>query len=138
MSDPDLLRYETLRWLRYARDDLYTADTLAKIGDTPIRSTCYHCQQAVEKALKAVLVYEDMDMARTHDLSLLQALLPEGWKAKKMPIDLTNLTIWAGHQRYPGDYPEPSSEDAAQAIVMAHEVLESILEDFKARGVEVL
>ena len=137
MSDRDLLRAEALRWLRYAQEDIHTADTLLEAVDVPLRTVCFHSQQATEKALKAVLVYEDIDVPRTHDLSLLQSLLPEAWAVKRARGDLTALSIWATHPRYPGDWPEATHEDAADAMALARQVLVAVLQDFKALGLEL-
>ena len=46
---------EALAWLHRASDDLGAADKLLG-GDTPFAATsAYHCQQAAEKALKALI-----------------------------------------------------------------------------------
>jgi HEPN domain-containing protein len=41
-------------------------------GDDPYLDTAvYHCQQAVEKALKAFLTYHDTEFEKTHGISLV-------------------------------------------------------------------
>ena len=55
MSDhevPKVLR----RWLRYAKDDLRTAEMLSEQGGVP-RISCFHAQQAAEKSIKAIFVF---------------------------------------------------------------------------------
>jgi HEPN domain-containing protein len=51
-------------WLRYARSDLAMARRVTD-GEILIESLCFHAQQAVEKALKAVLVRENIRPPRT-------------------------------------------------------------------------
>ena len=65
---------ETDRWLRYAEEDLITAETLLAQAHIPPRQACWHAQQAAEKALKAVLIFLQIDFPRTHDLNVLRNL----------------------------------------------------------------
>jgi len=55
------LRREVWRWLRLAREDMAAAAHLADAAHLPHRVACLLAQQAAEKAIKAVLVAEDMD-----------------------------------------------------------------------------
>ena len=41
------------------------------------RQVCWHAHQTVEKALKVALIFLQIDFQRTHDLNVLQDLLPE-------------------------------------------------------------
>ena len=64
-------REETRDWLEKVREDLLTVFVLAEAGaDTP-GAICFHCQQAVEKALKAVVIEQGRNPPRTHDLATL-------------------------------------------------------------------
>ncbi len=40
---------ETVRWLRYAEEDLITAETLLAQAHIPPRQACWHAQQAAER-----------------------------------------------------------------------------------------
>jgi HEPN domain-containing protein len=63
------------RWLRYAREDLDGAEaTLTRPGAIP-RHAGFLAQQAAEKALKAVLVFLQIDVPRRHDLDGLRNLI---------------------------------------------------------------
>ena len=55
------LRREVWRWLRLAREDLAAAMHLAAAAHLPYRVACLLAQEAAEKAIKAVLVAEDID-----------------------------------------------------------------------------
>jgi len=62
MSDrAERLRREAWRWLRPAREDRAAATHLSLAADLPYRIACLLAQQAAEKAIKAVLVAEDVD-----------------------------------------------------------------------------
>jgi HEPN domain-containing protein len=65
------LRREVWRWLRLAREDLAAARHLADAADLPHRVACLLAQQSAEKAIKAVLVAEDVDPPKLHDLRRL-------------------------------------------------------------------
>ncbi len=54
---------EARRWLRYAGEDLVTAERIATSRTMPPRNACYHAQQAVEKLLKAVLIFAKIGFA---------------------------------------------------------------------------
>lgn len=56
---------DTVRWLRYAEEDLITAETLLKQPHIPPRQCCWHAQQAAEKTLKAALIFLQIDFHRT-------------------------------------------------------------------------
>lgn len=66
---PELL--EVRRWLEKAEHDRLTAQA-ALAQSPPITDTAaFHCQQAVEKQLKAYLTWRERDFEKTHDLRAL-------------------------------------------------------------------
>jgi HEPN domain-containing protein len=81
MSEAERLR-ETRRWLRYARQDLVAAEAMLGRSDMWPRHACWLAQQAAEKAIKAVLVFLQIDFPRSHDLDALRNLVPDGWQLK--------------------------------------------------------
>lgn len=58
-----------------AQDDRYVLDRLASDEKAPMWVLGFHAQQAVEKALKAVLSLRAVEYPRTHNLSMLLELL---------------------------------------------------------------
>jgi len=56
MNDSEILA-EVRRWMRFAQEDLATAQALINLPDYVPRNVCYLSQQAVEKALKAALIF---------------------------------------------------------------------------------
>ena len=85
---------QTARWLRYAEEDLRTAESLLGLPHSIPRHACWLAQQAAEKALKAVLTSLQIDYPRTHDLDTLRNLVPDGWQLKDAHPDLVRLTEW--------------------------------------------
>ena len=52
---------DTTRWLRYAEEDLITAEILLKQLHLPPRQVYWYAQQTTEKALKAFLIFLQID-----------------------------------------------------------------------------
>ena len=78
---------------------------------------------------------EHVEVPFIHDLRELRQLLPDGWPVSTGLDELAQLTVWGAEARYPGDWPEPSAEDAMRAEIGARAVYESIAGEFARRGV---
>lgn len=113
---------DTARWLRHAEEDLTTAEAFLGHPHVPPRQSCWHAQQAAEKALKAVLIFLQIDFRRTHDLNVLRDLLPESWQLKTALPNLEDLNKWAVAARYPDDIQEPTKANASEAVEQARAV----------------
>jgi HEPN domain-containing protein len=88
--------------VRKAEDDLEGAhDPAAR--KPPLRDlVCFHCQQAVEKYLKALLQELAVVPPRTHDLeTLLLLLVPHDAALLRLRRGLDRLTQFAVDYRYP-------------------------------------
>ena len=123
-------------WLRYAQEDLQTAETLLAQKGIPPRHICWLAQQAAEKAMKTILVFLQVDFPKIHDLDALRNLLPNGWKVKTEHPDLADLSEWAVEARYPGDWPEAGEAEAASAVEKARGILKSVSDDLCSHGFE--
>ena len=65
-------------WMEFARMDFLTAKHLYEhMYPKPLEIICYHCQQAIEKLLKGVLISRGVTIKKTHDLGLLAEILQE-------------------------------------------------------------
>lgn len=117
---------DTARCLRYAEEDLITAKTLLTQSHVPPRQSCWHAQQAAEKALKAALIFLQIDFQRTHNLNVLQDLLPDSWQLKTAQLSLGDLNRWAVEARYPADMQEITTADASKAVEQARSVWTSV------------
>lgn len=66
---------EFKEWLLFAQTDFESAKYLdgAPFYPRPLNVICYHCQQAAEKAVKALIVYfgSQGGMPKVHDISFL-------------------------------------------------------------------
>lgn len=86
--------------LERATYDEHSADILLAHGG-PVSSVGFHCQQAVEKMLKAVLVSKGVNVPKVHDLMHLRQLLEE--VGEQMPADFSDLDLldpYAVDERY--------------------------------------
>ena len=125
---------DTARWLRYAEEDLITAETFLSHPHVPPRQCCWCAQQSTEKALKAVLIFLQIDFPRTHDLNILRNLVPESWHLKTAHPDLSDLTRWVAEARYPEDMQEATNADASEAVEQARAVWTSVSTELAQHG----
>jgi HEPN domain-containing protein len=133
MSELDRIE-ECRRWLRYAYEDLSAAETMLDWEDFMPRHVCWLAQQSVEKAIKAVFVFLQIEFPRSHDLDMLRNLVPDGWWFKIEHPDLADLTEWAVEARYPGDWPEAVEADARSAVMKAQAIWDSVCADLRRQG----
>lgn len=93
-----------LEWIGKAEGDFVLAVTAMKSRNRLVPDgVCFHCQQSVEKYLKARLVEAGAAPPRTHDLSdLLKLLLPHEPFWAPWSSMLGALTYFAVHFRHPG------------------------------------
>lgn len=136
-SNMTTAREESFQWLRYALEDLAVARLQAADAAAPPRHPCFNAQQAAEKALKAALVLLDFDVPKSHNLDALRDALPGGWRVQSEFPDLQSLTDWIAVGRYPGAWPEATAADAKLAVSTATAVVDSVVSDFRSRGVPV-
>jgi len=75
--DPILL-FNTKEWLLRAKEDLDAAALVLTAPSPLLRTALFHCQQAVEKAMKAFLTWHDAGFREVHNLEEL-ANPASGW-----------------------------------------------------------
>ena len=96
------------QWVAKALNDLLSADNNLAAVEVPFDAVCFHCQQAVEKMLKAYLVANEHPAPRTHDLMvLLEEVLPIMPSADVLRDPLALLMPYAVEIRYPDEWFEP-------------------------------
>lgn len=121
------MRNVTKTWLDDAQDELETASLLCE--HHKYRGACYHSQQCVEKALKALLLEKGIRPARTHDLlDLRERVLGLGY-AIRLSVDEAAFLNSVYRGRYPTDEGllpsgEPREEDAHRALGAARQAVE--------------
>lgn len=115
-------------WIKKAEKDLLTAEHELSFPDGVKESICFHCQQAVEKFLKAYLILLGIPFTKTHEIGELITKCEK--KDKEITIfkeEADKLTDYAIVVRYPGESLEPTSEEAKEAFEIAKKIKEVVL-----------
>ncbi|MGH8908279.1 MAG: HEPN domain-containing protein [Egibacteraceae bacterium] len=126
---------EGRRWLDQASRDLDDARYLHEGGRWSL--TCFHAQQAAEKALKGLLILRGVEDPWGHsvaDLDQLAASLDEEWKSSQ--VDVAGLDLYYIPTRYPDSLPGGlpadafGEDDADRALRKAQGVLDAVTRAF--------
>ncbi len=109
-------------WVEKGDHDLGTAQVtflyIPRFRDT----IAFHCQQSVEKYLKAYLFFNDTAFKRTHNLSYLLSLVSQFDSVSDDFYDkAAELEDFSVEIRYPDSSIELSNDDINQALAIARE-----------------
>ena len=90
-----------------------------------LEDLCFNAQQAVEKAIKAVLIKYDIDFPYTHNIAELLTLLQKsGHELNEFLTQSAGLTLYAVSTRYPYVSSSPvEQEEYEQAVMIAEKVV---------------
>lgn len=132
---PDERALEVDAWLSRARSDLRAARVLLA-ADPPLPGVAaFHCQQCVEKSLKALLTHHDHAFRKTHDIGELAAASLtyrphlEGLLRRAAP-----LTEYAWRFRCPGEVFEPPIDEIHAAASIAAEIMATVVSHLETSG----
>lgn len=107
--------------LEKAKEDLSAAEALIAAGDQADYVVGFHLQQSVEKALKAILAAQAVEIPRTHDLAYLTEQISElGIETPQALASCDWLTPWGVLFRYdtePDDLDRAAGVEAALAAI---------------------
>ncbi len=123
MNAPNHSKEVAKQWVEKAEEDFRNAEyTLTMPQNCPYSTVCFHCQQCVEKYIKAMLVLHEVEFPRIHDIGELIGLLPEN-----MPLSLTDeeqerLSDYAVMVRYPMEVEPITESDAKSALLITKRV----------------
>lgn len=119
---------EVLNWLSKAKRDLTIAGMNVANEPAITDDALFHCQQAVEKTLKALLVLHDQPFKKTHIIGeLAQDVLKITPAIESLLKRATELTPYATMFRYPGELELPPIEEAKEALALAEQVFKAVL-----------
>jgi HEPN domain-containing protein len=94
----------TAAWVKKAEADYLRARSIRRALPRDHDGVCFHCQQAAEKYLKALLVELSISVPRTHNLDDLHHLLYAHHPlVRSVRRGLMFLSNFAVDVRYPGD-----------------------------------
>jgi HEPN domain-containing protein/predicted nucleotidyltransferase len=129
-SDPVRLD-NAFDWMQRAASDLRGAEWfLTGNREADLGQSLFHSQQAVEKALKAYLVWCDQPTARHHDLNSLAADCLQSDQSLETDLrSIAWLTEWCIAGRYVlQSFPRPTIYLAQEGVASARRVYQAILE----------
>lgn len=125
---------EVKEWLDFAKMDLSSAKHLYEtFYPRPLQIICYHCQQAAEKALKAVIVAKGKPggMPKIHDLEFLLSQMKNYADIQEELWDYAEaLTPYGIEIRYPGGT-EVTDEQAELGLKYADAIFLWAVEEVK-------
>ena len=116
-------------WRRFAEIDRRAARHLLEAGD--YEACAFHCQQAIEKLLKAIIVKQTTQKpVHTHDLRALLEELKDIEVSPEIASLVSNIDIYYIGTRYPLDVADPNifkKPLAESAVGQADKVFEWFL-----------
>ena len=107
-------------WLARAKSSLAISKNRID-KDIFFEDLCFQAQQAVEKAIKGLIVFFNMEPIQTHNSVLL---IKELSKQIDIPTEINEAVIlndYAVQTRYPGDYTPINEEEYLNAIKIAED-----------------
>ncbi|PRY97445.1 HEPN domain-containing protein [Marinilabilia salmonicolor] len=109
------------QWLIKANEDLLVVKRLVDYEIIATSSACFHCQQAVEKLLKAFLIANNVEIKKTHNIEFL---LSECSDIDKdfANIDPKELSDFGVDVRYPGDMYIPDESETIEYQELALDI----------------
>ena len=125
-------------WIKYSKLDL---DSALKLLENPelTQSAAFHCQQSIEKSLKAIIEEKIRKVPRTHDLIKLNGLIEEcGIKLSINEDVLDQVNDVYIETRYPSDLgliPEgiPKVETIKYFYDLSESIHKQVIEVFNIR-----
>ncbi|MGO9263027.1 MAG: HEPN domain-containing protein [Bryobacteraceae bacterium] len=119
------------RWIEKAEGDLDAAELMTpNVGANIQRREIagFHCQQAVEKYVKALLTYYQVEFPKTHEIERLLSLLSTVNREAAGAFSGTEwLSPFGAEIRYPGDAAEMLPGDEVKALEDARRAKEVVL-----------
>lgn len=101
------------QWILKANEDLLVVDKLTEFEVIATSSVCFHCQQAVEKFLKAFLIFNGIEIKKTHNIEYLLSECID-LDSEFSIIDPKNLSDFGVDVWYSGDMYVPSEEETIE------------------------
>jgi HEPN domain-containing protein len=118
---------EVQMWLRKARNDWNVCRKILQSDPVETDVAAFHCQQAVEKTLKAYLVHAGTPFGKIHDLGHLLELCGQSDPLFSSLRDRVEpLTLFAVAFRYPGP-PDPELQQVREALQVVADVWDFVL-----------
>ena len=119
----DETRESIRQWRAKADSDWTTVQILLRNEQCPRDAVSFHCQQFVEKLLKALLTRHGVEAPRTHDIRrLIQLAAPFAPGLSRFTDASDALTVHRVETRYPGDWHEIEPTEMDEVVELAKEL----------------
>jgi HEPN domain-containing protein len=116
----DETREVVRQWRTKAQSDWTTVEILLTHEACPADTVCFHCQQFVEKLLKALLTCHGVETPRTHDIRrLIQLAEPFAPELSAWADASDALTVHGVETRYPGELRVIEAAEMAEIVDLA-------------------
>ena len=125
-----------LEWLDQARRDLSFAErSLDSLDEEPgfADQLSWLAHQSLEKSIKAALFMQQIRVPLSHKLHELAELLPDGMREWTADMDLRGATYQGLGGRYPDWGPNPTVEQARQALADARRFHDQLAAELQRR-----
>lgn len=119
-------------WLKKADADFATASREIRVADdSNFDAVCFHCQQCIEKLMKAALLKAGSEAPKVHDLAFLANMLHQnGVSLEASEQELRLLSQSAVVFRYPGE--SATLDDAKEVLGICERLRSRLLTILKA------
>jgi HEPN domain-containing protein len=124
-------------WLAEAMVDLRLAKSIRDLKEVTYWSRLlFHCQQAVEKAIKSVLAHQKVRIPKSHDIRELSFLAMQRESSLRDILEPAfPMTVYAIAFRYPQTLPNEITEvDVTSGIKIAEAVTIAVANILKLNG----
>ncbi len=118
------------KWLEKAEHDMEAVELIIEMKPLILDIACFHCQQAVEKYLKAFLIFNNKAIIKTHSIEVLIeecSAIDTDFAA----IDFKNLDEYAVEIRYPDSFLQPDLKEAKEYYSIAVEIQKLVIGKIK-------
>jgi HEPN domain-containing protein len=120
-------------WIKKADEDVLSVSSILRHRDAVPSLACFLCHQITEKYLKGLLVFNNKNFPKIHDLLELQTLLLEFYPdIRQIDSELDLLSTYYFETRYPGDFQSFAWEEAEEASMAAEKVKNFVLGKIKS------
>jgi HEPN domain-containing protein len=119
------------QWVEKAKEDKLVIERMTVPEIIAPAAVCFHCQQMVEKYLKAYLIFKDKEIIKTHNIEFLLHDCAE-IDPEFSGIDVKNLSDFGVSARYPGEIYIPSDSETIEYEQIAFNIERIILPKLKA------
>jgi HEPN domain-containing protein len=111
------------QWRAKADSDWTTVEILLASEQCPPDAVCFHCQQFVEKLLKALLTRHGIEAPKSHDVRrLIQLAEPFAPELSQHSGASDVLTVHSVETRYPGDWRKIEPAEMSEVVELAKEL----------------